>query len=171
MQGYHRTGYWQVQRVGNPSPDPAITADHITALASSCTTRQQQLRTAFVAFSILASRQATLRRAATLVSKISRTKHRPTSIAPVFLSTGMKLSVISCSYYMDTDNQQDLAKHFLPYHAISTKICRDTPSGVSKEVGFARYVNSGSSSYNTDKDRFESRVFTPSHGSFRQPSL
>lgn len=39
-----------------------------------------------------------------------------------------------------TDSQQDLAKHFLPYRAISTKICRDTPSGVSKEVGFARYV-------------------------------
>jgi hypothetical protein len=34
---------------------------------------------------------------------------------------------------------QDLAKHFLPYHAVSTKICRDVPSGVSKEVGFARY--------------------------------
>ena len=37
-------------------------------------------------------------------------------------------------------NEADLAKHFLPYRAISTKICRDTPSGVSKEVGFARYV-------------------------------
>ncbi|KAH0834408.1 hypothetical protein FOPE_03750 [Fonsecaea pedrosoi] len=34
---------------------------------------------------------------------------------------------------------QDLAKHFLPYHAVSTKICRDAPSGVSKEVGFARF--------------------------------
>jgi hypothetical protein len=38
--------------------------------------------------------------------------------------------------------QQDLAKHFLPYNAISTKICRDAPSGVSKEVGFARYAKS-----------------------------
>ncbi|KAK5077932.1 hypothetical protein LTR64_003664 [Lithohypha guttulata] len=36
-------------------------------------------------------------------------------------------------------NEADLAKHFLPYRAISTKICRDTPSGVSKEVGFARF--------------------------------
>ncbi|KIW97911.1 uncharacterized protein Z519_01495 [Cladophialophora bantiana CBS 173.52] len=36
-------------------------------------------------------------------------------------------------------NESDLAKHFLPYHAVSTKICRDAPSGVSKEVGFARF--------------------------------
>ncbi|RMZ88752.1 hypothetical protein DV736_g4029, partial [Chaetothyriales sp. CBS 134916] len=36
-------------------------------------------------------------------------------------------------------NESDLAKHFLPFHAISTKICRDVPSGVSKEVGFARF--------------------------------
>ncbi|KAI1615123.1 hypothetical protein EDD37DRAFT_657697 [Exophiala viscosa] len=36
-------------------------------------------------------------------------------------------------------NESDLAKHFLPYRAISTKICRDVPSGVSKEVGFARF--------------------------------
>jgi hypothetical protein len=35
---------------------------------------------------------------------------------------------------------QDLANHFRPYNAISTKICRDVPSGVSKEVGFARSV-------------------------------
>lgn len=35
---------------------------------------------------------------------------------------------------------QDLANHFRPFDAISTKICRDVPSGVSKEVGFARYV-------------------------------
>ncbi|RMD43615.1 hypothetical protein DV735_g1567, partial [Chaetothyriales sp. CBS 134920] len=33
-------------------------------------------------------------------------------------------------------NESDLAKHFLPFHAVSTKICRDVPSGVSKEVGF-----------------------------------
>lgn len=39
-------------------------------------------------------------------------------------------------------NEADLAKHFLPFRAISTKICRDTPSGVSKEVGFARSVSS-----------------------------
>ncbi|KAK5274954.1 hypothetical protein LTR99_004338 [Exophiala xenobiotica] len=36
-------------------------------------------------------------------------------------------------------NESDLAKHFLPYRAVSTKICRDVPSGVSKEVGFARF--------------------------------
>ncbi|KAK5046051.1 hypothetical protein LTR84_008508 [Exophiala bonariae] len=36
-------------------------------------------------------------------------------------------------------NESDLAKHFLPFHAVSTKICRDAPSGVSKEVGFARF--------------------------------
>jgi hypothetical protein len=35
---------------------------------------------------------------------------------------------------------QHLANHFRPYNAISTKICRDVPSGVSKEVGFARSV-------------------------------
>ncbi|KPI38464.1 Sporulation-specific protein 5 [Cyphellophora attinorum] len=36
-------------------------------------------------------------------------------------------------------NESDLANHFRPYNAISTKICRDVPSGVSKEVGFARF--------------------------------
>ncbi|KAL2444042.1 Sporulation-specific protein 5 [Exophiala dermatitidis] len=36
-------------------------------------------------------------------------------------------------------NESGLAKHFLPYQAVSTKICRDVPSGVSKEVGFARF--------------------------------
>ncbi|KIW64028.1 hypothetical protein PV04_08989 [Phialophora macrospora] len=36
-------------------------------------------------------------------------------------------------------NESDLAKHFAPYIAVSTKICRDAPSGVSKEVGFARF--------------------------------
>ncbi|RVX74246.1 hypothetical protein B0A52_02078 [Exophiala mesophila] len=36
-------------------------------------------------------------------------------------------------------NESDLAKHFIPYLAVSTKICRDAPSGVSKEVGFARF--------------------------------
>ncbi|KAJ9613201.1 hypothetical protein H2200_003142 [Cladophialophora chaetospira] len=36
-------------------------------------------------------------------------------------------------------NESDLAKRFLPYVAVSTKICRDAPSGVSKEVGFARF--------------------------------
>ncbi|KIX00076.1 uncharacterized protein Z518_05133 [Rhinocladiella mackenziei CBS 650.93] len=36
-------------------------------------------------------------------------------------------------------NESDLAKHFLLYYAVSTKICRDASSGVSKEVGFVRF--------------------------------
>lgn len=55
------------------------------------------------------------------------------------------------------DVAQDLAKHFLPYAAVSTKICRDSPSGVSKEVGFARYVCPISTSTILTNPSFESR--------------
>ncbi|KKY27508.1 putative rna binding protein mssp-2 [Phaeomoniella chlamydospora] len=36
-------------------------------------------------------------------------------------------------------NEADLRDHFLPYHAVSEKIVRDELTGVSKEVGFARF--------------------------------
>ncbi|PGH13633.1 hypothetical protein AJ80_06265 [Polytolypa hystricis UAMH7299] len=37
--------------------------------------------------------------------------------------------------------EADLRRHFHPYHVISEKISRDDKTGVSKEVGFARFEN------------------------------
>jgi len=73
------------------------------------------------------------------VSRILKTEVLPTSTALVSLSTGMNRFVFMPCLDVSANISQDLAKHFLPYRAISTKICRDVPSGVSKEVGFARY--------------------------------
>jgi len=76
-----------------------------------------------------------------LASRTLKTVILPTSTALECPLTGMNPSA---SHFLasltNTDIEQDLAKHFLPFHAVSTKICRDAPSGVSKEVGFARYV-------------------------------
>lgn len=60
--------------------------------------------------------------------------------------TGLKLFVYHISlpgyrFMLNTNfGLQDLRRHFSPYHVVSEKISRDEKTGVSKEVGFARYV-------------------------------
>jgi hypothetical protein len=125
--------------------------------ASSCTTRQHRLRTAFVVSSISASKPAMHRSARTAhlppplkhtadlnqKSRNSRLKDLEDRSSTNIYCTGVPIdwnesvSLIMVRQPPLTESQ-DLAKHFLPYHAVSTKICRDVPSGVSKEVGFAR---------------------------------
>ena len=128
---------------------------HYLALASFSTTLLLRQRTASEVSSIVVSRPAMLRYIAyfllilpltdmirnrvMLASKISRTDRPQTSTALEFPLTGMKMSALCLpSLVLLANESQDLARHFLPYRAVSTKICRDIPSGVSKEVGFAR---------------------------------
>ena len=55
---------------------------------------------------------------------------------PIEWNENVRIVFLNRSHLADTT--QDLYQHFLPINAVSTKICRDIPSGVSKEVGFAR---------------------------------
>ena len=92
---------------------------------------------------LLYRKLTSFRNLAILDSKILRTRVQLISTAPMSPWTGLKLLVlpswlqskVSHAYQM----AQDLRRHFQPYHVVSEKISRDEKTGVSKEVGFARF--------------------------------